>query len=76
MWYQFARLIMVQIALLLGCFCSIAVATIGYVAAMLLVKIEGRKWAAESSFKNICEDVFVHAEEAAATSRKKEIVPD
>ena len=29
-----------QIALLLGCFCSVAVATIGYVAAMLLVKIE------------------------------------
>ena len=40
MWYQFARLIRVQIALLLGCFYSIAVATIGYVAAMLLVKIE------------------------------------
>ena len=40
MWYQSARLITVQIALLLGCFCSVAVATIGYVAAMLLVKIE------------------------------------
>jgi hypothetical protein len=40
MWYQFARLITMQIALLLGCFYSIAVDTIGYVAAMLLVKIE------------------------------------
>lgn len=40
MWYQIARLITVQIGLLLGCFCSIAVATIGYVAAMVLVKIK------------------------------------
>jgi hypothetical protein len=40
MWYQIARLITVQIALLFGCFYSVAVATIGYVAAMLLVKIE------------------------------------
>jgi hypothetical protein len=40
MWYQFARLITVQIALSLGCFCSVAVATIGYVAAMLLVQIK------------------------------------
>ena len=35
-----SRLITVQIALLLGCFCSVAVATIGYVAAILLVQIE------------------------------------
>jgi hypothetical protein len=40
MWYQIARLITVQIGLLLSCFCSIAVATIGYVAAILLVKIK------------------------------------
>ncbi|KAK1652267.1 hypothetical protein QYE76_070072 [Lolium multiflorum] len=40
MWYQIARLITVHIALLLGCFYSVVVATIGYVVAMLLVKIE------------------------------------
>ena len=40
MWYQIARLITVQTGLLLSCFCSIVVATIGYVAAMVLVKIK------------------------------------
>jgi hypothetical protein len=30
----------VQVGLLINCFCSIAVATIGYVVAMLLVKIK------------------------------------
>ena len=39
-WYQCARLITVQIDLLLGCSARFAVAAIGYVAALLLVKIE------------------------------------
>jgi hypothetical protein len=51
MWYQIARLITVQIALLLGCFCSVAVATIGYVAAMLLVKIEEEEVNGRVKFK-------------------------
>ena len=40
MWYQIARLMTVQIGLMFSCFCLIAVATIGYAAAMLLVKIK------------------------------------
>ena len=64
MWYQSARLITVQIALLLGCFCSIAVATIGYVAAMLLVQIEEEEVSGRVKFQGhmqVCKDwqIFV-----------------
>ena len=52
MCYQFARLITVQIALLLGCFSSVVVATIGYVAAMLLVKIKEEEVGGRVKFKN------------------------
>jgi hypothetical protein len=60
MWYQSARLITVQIALLFGCFCSVVVATIGYVAAMLLVKIKEKEVGGRVKF----EDAFVYAEVA------------
>jgi hypothetical protein len=58
MWYQFARLITVQIGLLFGCFCSIAVATIGYIAAMLLVKIEEEEVGDKGEVETIAK-VFV-----------------
>jgi hypothetical protein len=57
MWYQFARLITVQIVLLLGCFCSVAVVTVGYVAAMLLVKIKEEEVVGRVKF----QEAFVHA---------------
>jgi hypothetical protein len=65
MWYQSARLITVQIGLLLSCFCSIAVATIGYVAAMLLVKIKEEEVGGRVKF----EDAFVYAEVKDVRSR-------
>jgi hypothetical protein len=67
MWYQIARLITVQIGLLFSCFCSIAVATIGYVAAMLLVKIKEEEVGGRVKFQRLS----FHAEVVAARERKK-----